>query len=483
MNPEWQAVIGIEVHAQLRTASKLFSAAPVTFGTTPNSAVTPLCVGLPGSLPRVNQAAVELAVRAGLGLGCRIRTASQFARKSYFYPDLPKGYQISQHNLPICEDGTLAFPLDGQIAVLEIERIHIEEDAGKSIHDSIAGATVVDLNRAGVPLIEIVSRPGLHSANAAVAALAEIRRIMLHLGVCDGSLEEGSMRCDANVSVRRVGELGLRTRCELKNLNSFRSLRDAIDFEIARQIAVWESGQPVKQQTRLWDGDAGRSRPMRSKEDAADYRYMPDPDLPALTISEATLRQWRDAMPPSLAELRLELEQGLGLDPEQSALLLDDPALRAALHPSLRARAASGDARSLATFLFGQVAAAMRRADQALGAVADCLDVVTVVFDRWRAGSLSNRMVTDILTAMAGAQDRRAALQAAIEAAGAVVDDAAAIDAAVAAAIAEHPNEAAAYRAGNAKVLGFFMGRVMQRLGGKANAASLKSRLLTLLGA
>jgi aspartyl-tRNA(Asn)/glutamyl-tRNA(Gln) amidotransferase subunit B len=477
MKAGWEAIIGLEVHAQLRTQSKLFAGAPVTFAAPPNSAVTALCVGLPGTLPRLNQEAVRLAARAGLGLGCAIAETSVFARKSYFYPDLPKGYQISQHLLPLCADGTLRFELDGVEHALEIERIHVEEDAGKSIHDSLPGATVVDLNRAGIPLIEIVSRPGLRSAAAAVAALAELRLILLHLGVCDGSLEEGSMRCDANVSVRRVGETGLRTRCEIKNLNSFRALRDAIDYEIARHVEVWSAGGEVVQQTRLWDGDAERTRPMRGKEDAADYRYMPDPDLPPLRIDGETLAAWRAAMPPSLAERRRTLRDGCGLDDEQIALLLDAPTLLERLLPTLEARAAKVDARALASFLFGQLAAAMRKHERVLEDALDALPVLVAIFERWRNGDLSNRMLSEILAAGAGAEVPAPAWQHAADAAGSAVSDSDALNAAIDAVIAAHPTELADYRGGKTKVFGFFMGGVMKRLGGRADAAKLRALL------
>ncbi len=482
MRGDWEIVVGLEVHAQLATRSKLFSVAPTAEAEGPNHAVTPLCAGLPGTLPRINGEAVRLAARAGLGLGCRIRDTLWMARKSYFYADLPKGYQISQHDRPLCHDGELHFLLEGEPQILEIERIHLEEDAGKSVHDALPGATVVDLNRAGVPLIEIVSRPGLRSAEAAAAAFAELRLILMHLGVCDGSLESGSMRCDANVSVRPRGETALRTRCELKNLNSLRAVREAVAFEAQRQRVAWESGEGVVQQTRLWDADAGRTRAMRGKEDAADYRYMPDPDLPPLPVPQAWVSGQRATLPALPMALRHTLGETLGLAEDHVALLLDDPALLGVLGPRLMADAET--ARSLAGFLFGTLAGVLRKRELELVAVLPALEALVAIHDRWRSGALSNKMLGEVLQAGAdGTYAEAATWERALADAGSTVSDASALQPLIDGLIAAHPAEVEQYRSGKTKLFGFFMGQAMRATAGKADAAMLRALMQRALDA
>lgn len=476
MRAGWEVVIGLEVHAQLSTRSKLFSVAPTSAAEYPNEHVTALCLGLPGALPRLNSEAVRLAIRAGLGLECAIRPFVEMARKSYFYADLPKGYQISQHDLPLCHDGVLRFPLDDEAQSLEIERIHIEEDAGKSVHDAIAGATVIDLNRAGVPLIEIVSRPGLRSAEAAVAAFAELRLLLMHLGVCDGSLESGSMRCDANVSVRPTGEQELRTRCELKNLNSLRALRDAIRYEANRQVEAYLAGESVAQQTRLWDADAGRTRAMRGKEDAADYRYMPDPDLPRLHLPAGWVDAERDDLPPSPFVLRTMLREVLALDPDAIDLLLESPEVLRAMLPLLEKDRDA--ARAFATFVFGPVAGALRRHGRDLSAHLDALAAWNEIFQRWRSGALSNKMLSEVLDAGAESTEAGAApWTKALEAAGTTLSDPTALTPLISGLLAAHPAEVAEYRSGKQKLFGFFMGQAMRQTQGKADAATLRTLL------
>src|SRR3989475_2710010 len=296
----YEPVIGLEIHAQLRTVSKIFWGCSTTFGTAPNSQVCPVCLGLPGVLPVLNRRAVDLAVRAGLALGCHVHNTSIFARKNYFYPDLPKGYQISQYERPLATGGAVEFPGERGVHRVGITRVHMEEDAGKSLHEGFADSdrkTYVDFNRSGVPLIEIVTEPDLRSAADAAEFFSRLRSVLVWLGVNDGNMEEGSLRCDANVSVRPQGQMTLGTKAEVKNLNSFRFLQKALEHEIARQIGVISEGGRVVQETRLWDSAAGRTVSMRSKEEAHDYRYFPEPDLPPVVVDANRVQQIRSAMP------------------------------------------------------------------------------------------------------------------------------------------------------------------------------------------
>jgi aspartyl-tRNA(Asn)/glutamyl-tRNA(Gln) amidotransferase subunit B len=314
---DFQMVIGLEVHAQLLTRSKIFCGCSTAFGAEPNTHVCPVCLGLPGVLPWLNERVVEMAVRTGLALGSTIRDRSIFARKNYFYPDLPKGYQTSQYEAPICDGGVVELTVDGEEKRIRLVRIHMEEDAGKNLHDvSPDGASGVDLNRAGVPLLEIVSEPDLRSVDEAIEYLKSLRAILMYLGVNDGNLQEGSFRCDANVSVMRKGAEKYGTRCEIKNMNSFRFLKQAIDFEVARQVALIESGGRVVQETRLYNPDMDETFSMRSKEDAHDYRYFPEPDLVPLRIGEKWLGEVRASMPelPGRKRARFLGEFGLSED-------------------------------------------------------------------------------------------------------------------------------------------------------------------------
>jgi aspartyl-tRNA(Asn)/glutamyl-tRNA(Gln) amidotransferase subunit B len=303
----FEAVIGLEIHAQLLTATKIFCGCPTTFGAPPNTNVCPVCLGFPGALPVLNRAAVDYAVKAALALGCHVHERSVFARKNYFYPDLPKGYQISQYELPLATGGGLDIAIGGQTRHIRLTRIHLEEDAGKSLHEGFPDSdrrTYLDYNRAGVPLIEIVSEPDLRSSAEAAAFFEQLRQILVWLGVNDGNMEEGSLRCDANVSVRRVGDTGLGTKAEVKNVNSFRYLQKALEYEIERQIDVVEHGGRVVQETRLFDSAQGRTYSMRSKEEAHDYRYFPEPDLPPLMVTEERRLQIAATL-PELPEARM----------------------------------------------------------------------------------------------------------------------------------------------------------------------------------
>src|SRR6266851_8115525 len=309
----YEAIIGLEVHAQLLTASKIFCGCATKFGAAPNHNTCPVCTGLPGVLPVLNRRVVEFALRAALATHCEIAPVSRWARKNYFYPDLPKGYQISMYELPIAQHGHVDFNVNGESKSVRLTRIHLEEDAGKNIHDAHADASLVDLNRAGVPLLEIVSEPDLKSPAEAVAYLRSLRSTLQYLEVCDGNMEEGSFRCDANISVRPAGSRALGTRAEVKNMNSFRSVESALEHEIARQIEIVSSGGRIVQETRLWDADRDVTRPMRSKEFAHDYRYFPDPDLPPLVVDEAWVEEVRRQLPELPAARRARFENQLRL--------------------------------------------------------------------------------------------------------------------------------------------------------------------------
>src|SRR5512133_1418819 len=325
---DFQVVLGLEVHAQLLTRSKIFCGCSTAFGGKPNTHTCPVCLGMPGVLPALNAEVVRLAVRTGLALGCAIQPKSVFARKNYFYPDLPKGYQISQFELPICQGGGVDITVGGAERHIRLVRIHMEEDAGKNVHDvSADGSSGVDLNRAGVPLLEIVSEPDLRSVDEAVEYLKAVRAILMYLGVNDGNLQEGSFRCDANVSVMRKGAEKYGTRCEIKNMNSFRFLRQAVDYEVRRQVELIEAGGQVVQETRLFDPDRGATRPMRSKEEAHDYRYFPEPDLPPVMVDEALVARVRAGLPELPRARAARYQQHLGLSAYDAGLLVADKAV------------------------------------------------------------------------------------------------------------------------------------------------------------
>ncbi len=478
---EWQVVIGLEVHVQLQTRSKLFCAAPTPTGDAaaeggPNAQLTPLCLGLPGALPRLNAEAVRLAVHAGLALNCEIAAVTQFARKCYLYQDLPKGYQTSQAEAPICRGGAIVFERAGQLAELPLERIHLEEDAGRSVHDADPDATLVDLSRAGVPLIEIVSLPALHDAADAVAAFSALRLELMHRGICDGALEQGSMRCDANVSVRPTGTTILRTRCEIKNLNSMRALRDAIVAEARRQVAVYESGGQVTQETRLWDAQAHQTRPMRDKEHAADYRYAPDPDLPLLRVDRAFVAQQRATLAASASAVRHQLGSA-GVEADAVGVLLEVPVLTQAL---LAAEIPEPlDLARLCGFLVGPLLGQLRRDARDLRAVVGLLPALIPIAAAWRSGILSNQLLAEVLrNGMGGAEALSAhRLQRALADVGSVEADPAALASMASAILAEFPREVAQYRAGKVQVLGFLVGQAMRRLAGRADARQLGAAL------
>lgn len=477
MHTEYEPVIGIEVHAQLLTRTKVFCGCATSFGAPPNTHVCPVCLGLPGALPSLNREVVAMAVRTGLALGCTIRPRSRFARKNYFYPDLPKGYQISQYDEPICERGQLDVPMpDGSSRTIGIERAHIEEDAGKNIHGG-DGREVsrVDLNRAGVPLLEIVSRPDLRGAVEAAEYLRQLRAVLMFLGVNDGNLEEGSFRCDVNVSVRPKGQERFGTRVEVKNINSFRFVQKALEWEITHQIATIAAGGTIEQVTKTWDDVQSKCVFLRKKEGSDDYRYFPDPDLSPIEVSDDWIATSRAALPTLPAARRAQYAAN-GVSPADAKVLTEHPAV-AAYYEELVAR--TGDPRRAANWVCNVVKGDVRTAG--LGATFP----VTVaqlagLFARLDDGTISGRIAKDLYADLVGT-DRTA--DALIDAKGLrVMSDPAAVEAACRTVLDANPKQVAAYRAGKKNLLGYFKGEVMKSTGGRADPRALDAALQRLLG-
>ncbi len=454
----WEYAIGLEVHAQVASSAKLFSGAPTAFGAEPNTQVSLVDAAMPGMLPVINQACIEQAVRTGLGFGGAIARYSVFDRKNYFYPDLPQGYQISQYTQPVVSGGTVEIP--GR--TVRITRLHLEQDAGKSVHDRDPDRTLIDLNRAGVALMEIVSEPDLRSPEEAADFLTQLRALLRWLGTCDGNMQEGSLRCDANVSVRRPGaELG--TRAEIKNLNSIRFLREAIEFEGRRQVEIIESGGEIEQETRLFDPDRGETRAMRTKEDAHDYRYFPDPDLLPLELDEDFIEEIRAAMPELPEARRRRFVEALGLSDYDAELLTAERA-RA---DYFEAAADGRDAKQVANWVAGDLLGRLNREGLEIEAApipaADLGALIDLVAD----GTLSGRMGREVFEAMWDTGRPAAAI---VEERGLrQISDTGALEGLVDELLAREADKAAAYRAGRTKLLGFFVGQVMKATGGKAN--------------
>lgn len=472
----YEPVIGLEVHVQLNTASKIFCACATRFGDPPNTHTCPVCLGLPGALPVLNRAAVEKAVRASLGLNCQVQETSIFARKNYFYPDLPKGYQISQYDRPLAEHGWLELEIEGQAAKrIGITRLHLEEDAGKSMHEGFADSATrsyVDLNRAGVPLIEIVSEPDLRSPAEAHEYLTRLKEILLYLGVSDCNMEEGSLRCDANVSLRPRGAEEFGAKAEIKNLNSFRFLQRALEYEIARQAEALEGGGRVAQETRLYDANAGVTRPMRSKEEAHDYRYFPEPDLPPLVIAAA----WREQIERDLPELpkarRQRLAAAYGITAYDAAVLTAQPELGAYFE-----QAAQGgkNPKAIANWVLGDLAAWLNANHRPVAAAPVAPAQLAALVDLVDGGVLSGKMAKDVFARMAASGETA---EAAVAALGLrQIGDASAIQALIASVIAANPKQREQYQAGKTALLGYFVGQVMKASQGQANPAMVNDLL------
>ena len=477
---QWEPVIGLELHTRLATRSKIFSAAPTAYGAAPNTQACAVDLGLPGVLPVLNQEVMRMAVMFGLAVHATIAKRSVFARKNYFYPDLPKGYQISQYELPIVSNGHIDITDEhNQVQRIGITRAHLEEDAGKSIHDAIPGSTGIDLNRAGTPLIEIVSEPELRSAAQAVAYMKKIHAIVRYLEICDGNMQEGSFRCDANVSIRPRGATELGTRTELKNLNSFRFVERAINFEIARQIEALDSGIPVVQETRLYDAYADETRPMRGKEEANDYRYFPDPDLLPVELSDSFIESIATSLPelPDAKHERFTKVHGLS-DYDASQLTMSRAL---AEYFEAATRAAGGDSKSTANWITGELSAYLNREDRDIEASPVEPEMLGGLIRRIADGTLSNKIAKDVFEAMwAGDGD-----------ADQIIDtrglrqmtDAATIEAFVDDVLAASPMQVEQYRAGRGKVLGYLVGQVMKASSGKANPKQVTDMLRAKLDA
>jgi len=460
----WDIVIGLEVHAQLATHTKVWCGCPTRYGAAPNTQTCPVCLGLPGALPVLNTRVVDFAIKAGLAIGCRINERSVFARKNYFYPDLPKGYQISQYDLPICEWGTVAIGSGDKARDINVRRIHIEEDAAKNLHGLGEGVSVIDYNRGGTPLIEIVSEPDLRSSAEAVEYLKNLRTVLLYLGVNDGNMEEGSLRCDANVSVRPAGSDELRTRVELKNLNSFKFLKDAIEYEAARQVDAYTHGERIIQETRLWDNAKGESRSLRTKEEANDYRYFPDPDLLPLLVSEERIAAVRATLPelPRAKAARWTATRGVAA--ADAATLAADPALAACFERFLEA---CPDGKRLGNWFVGELARVVNEGLTAIDALRFSPAQLAALLALVEAGTISNNAAKEVFVEMVATGEEP---QSVVDRKGlAQVSDTGPIEAAVDKVIAANPGEVEKYRAGKKSVIGFFVGQVMREMKGKGN--------------
>jgi aspartyl-tRNA(Asn)/glutamyl-tRNA(Gln) amidotransferase subunit B len=476
----WEAVIGLEVHCQLSTKSKIFSGAATAYGADVNTQADPVTLGFPGVLPVLNADAVQMAVKFGLAVDAQIAERCVFARKHYFYPDLPKGYQISQYELPIVFNGKLDVELaDGVTKTIGITRAHMEEDAGKSLHENFVGVTGIDLNRAGTPLIEIVSEPDIRSASEAVAYLKKLHQLVVYLGICDGNMQEGSFRCDANVSVRRKGADKFGTRTETKNVNSFRYVEKAIEFEIERQIDVIESGGKIVQETRLFNPDTGETRSMRSKEDANDYRYFPDPDLLPVVVTADDVNAIRASMPelPEAKRNRFMAEYGL---PKYDATVLTAEAALADYYETV-VKASGADPKPCANWVITDLLGLLNKQGLEIATSPVSAEQLAGLIARIADKTISGKIAKEVFEAMFAGEGTADEI---IKAKGLIqITDEGAIIAAIDDIMAKSPNQLAEYRSGKDKLFGFFVGQVMKATQGKANPDAVNRLLKAKLGA
>ncbi len=476
----FEAVIGLEVHAELLTRSKIFCGCSAAFGAPPNTHVCPVCLGMPGVLPVLNRRVVEFAIRAGLATNCRIAPHSRYARKNYFYPDLPKGYQISMYEEPLCTEGWLEIVVEGGIKRVGLTRIHMEEDTGKNIHDAHASGSLVDFNRGGVPLLEIVSEPDLRAPAEAGAYLRALRSILQYLEICDGNMEEGSFRCDANVSVRRVGSTPLGTKVEIKNMNSFRNVERALTYELGRQVRAVTAGERLVQETRLWDVDREETRSMRSKESAHDYRYFPEPDLLPLAVEQAWVDEVRASMPELPAPRRQRFEREHGLTAYDADVLTQRKDVADFFEAGV---AAGGAPKEMANWITSELLRIVRdeKLDQAL-VIRDWpitpvqLATLSGLVER---GTINRNTAKGLLPRLLRTGADPAALVAAEGLAQ--VSDRGALERAVDEVIARHPEQVEQFRGGRDRVIGFLVGQVMKGTGGKANPQLVQELLRTAL--
>lgn len=470
---EWEAVIGLEIHSQLATKSKIFSGASTAYGAEPNTQACAVDLGLPGVLPVLNQEAVRMAVLFGLAIEAEIAPYSVFARKNYFYPDLPKGYQISQFELPIVGLGHLDIDVDGVKKRIGITRAHLEEDAGKSLHEDFHGLTGIDLNRAGTPLLEIVSEPDMRSAKEAVAYMRKLHELVRYLGICDGNMQEGSFRCDANVSVRPKGQQAFGTRAEIKNINSFKFVEKAINYEIERQIDLIESGGAVIQETRLYDSIKDQTRSMRSKEEANDYRYFPDPDLLPVVIDEAFKAQVKNTMPELPDAKKQRFKDQYGLDEEMNTILTSSRQLADYFEAVVKESAC--EAKICANWVTGDLLAALNRAGLDISDSPVSHERLAGLLVRISDNTISGKIAKQVFEEM---WQGTASADEIIEAKGLKqITDTGAIAAIIDKIIADNPEQVEQYRSGKDKVFGFFVGQVMKAMQGKANPGEVNKML------
>lgn len=469
----WEVVIGLEIHAQLATKSKIFSGASTAYGADPNTQACAVDLALPGVLPVLNMAVVEMAAKLGLAIGAEVAQRSVFARKNYFYPDLPKGYQISQFELPIVGKGQLNIELDGEEKTIGITRAHLEEDAGKSLHEDFQGSSGIDLNRAGTPLLEIVSEPDMRSSKEAVAYMKKIHSLVRYLDICDGNMQEGSFRCDANVSVRPVGQEAFGTRAELKNLNSFRFVERAINLEIERQIDVIESGGKVVQETRLYDADKNETRSMRSKEEANDYRYFPDPDLLPLVIEPEFLEQVKAKLPELPDEKKQRFMQEYDLSLYNAAVLTSNRELAEFFEETVKL--SGSDAKLCTNWVMGDLSALLNKENLDITESKVSAPQLAGMLRRISDNTISGKIAKTVFEAMwAGEGDT----DTIIEQKGLKqVTDSGAIEKLIDEVIANNPKQLEQYRAGKQKLFGFFVGQIMKISKGKANPAQVNELL------
>lgn len=473
----YEVVIGFETHAQLATNSKIFSRAPTAFGAEPNTQACAVDLALPGTLPVMNREAVAHAIRLGLALGSHIAEQSVFARKNYFYPDLPKGYQISQFEIPVVQGGEVGFFLGDEKKTVRLVRAHLEEDAGKSLHEDFIGQSGIDLNRAGTPLLEIVTEPDMRSSAEAVAYAKELHKIVTWIGICDGNMQEGSFRCDANVSVRKPGA-PLGTRREIKNLNSFKFMQQAIDYEIRWQIEQIEDGFEIQQATVLFDPDTGETRAMRTKEDAADYRYFPDPDLPPLVIA----RSWVDEVKASMPELPRQMAERLvadyGLPEYDATTLTQSPAMAAYFETAAKA---SGQAKMASNWIMGEVSRRLNNEEKDIAQVPVSADTLAALLKRIADGTVSNNAAKQVMDALWAGEVTD--VDAVIEAKGLKqMNDSGALEAIIDEVMAANAPMVEQFRAGKDKAFNALVGLVMKASKGKANPQQANELLKQKLG-
>jgi aspartyl-tRNA(Asn)/glutamyl-tRNA(Gln) amidotransferase subunit B len=473
---DWEAVIGLEVHVQLATKSKAFSPAGVEFGAPPNSLVDPTVLGLPGSLPVFNQAALSLALKLGVATGSQIRAKSRFARKHYFYPDQPKNYQISQYDEPLCEAGHVDVIVGGGVKRVRLERIHLEEDAGKLTH--VGASSHVDLNRAGVPLVEVVTAPELTSSEEAAEFMRSLHRLVRWLEISEADMEKGHMRCDANVSVRRRGEDRLGTRTELKNINSFRFVQNAIDHEIARQLRLIDGGGSVQRETRLWDADAGQSAPMRSKEEANDYRYFPDPDLPVLVVDAATMGGILRSQPELPAARFKRYQEELGISADDARTLIGERALADYFDAACKAH--PGGKKAIANWMLTELLGALNKAGTSISESPMPPGRLSALVQLVDAGTISGKIGKDVFEESFRTGEEPGAI---VERRGLVqISDEAALMAVIEEVIAASPKQTSEYQAGKDTLFGYFVGQVMKKTQGRANPVITTDLLKKRLG-